>query len=135
MLKQPLTVPIKESGDIYRLEADYVIDLRPYSTKHIDLVVPKGFIYDGASVPRWLWSVSGLGIDGLHRAAALVHDFIYEHQGYFEDNDTGADIEISRKEADLIFKKILKEVGISSHKIFMAYYGVRLFGQKAWANT
>jgi hypothetical protein len=132
MYEQPHIIPIKESGDVYRLEHDYIIDLRPYTTKHVELVIEKGFVYDGASVPRWLWSLSGLGIDGLHRAAALVHDFIYIYKGDFKDDDTGSDITLSRKEADLIFKKMLTDVGIASHRVWLAYHGVRWFGQSVW---
>src|SRR5690606_37335397 len=45
------------------------------------ITVPAGFEHDGASVPRLLWTLSGAAPDGLHRAAALVHDFNYRHRG------------------------------------------------------
>ena len=40
------------------------------------MIIKKGFRWDGASVPKLFWWV-GFEPDGKHRAAALVHDFIY----------------------------------------------------------
>ena len=34
------------------------------------ILIPKGFVYDGASVPRLVWTLSGILPDGLIRAAA-----------------------------------------------------------------
>ena len=36
--------------------------------------VPRGFMSDGASIPRFLWSLAGGPLDGPYRDAALVHD-------------------------------------------------------------
>lgn len=134
MYKQPNIIPVKESGEVYELAEDYEITVTRFIGKDIDILIQAGFRYDGASVPRWLQSIVGMGIDGLHRAAALVHDFIYEHKGEFEDDVTGAPIHISRKDADKIFKNMLKEVGIASHRVFLVYWGVRLFGGSVWEN-
>jgi hypothetical protein len=46
-----------------------------------ELRFPVGFLSDGASVPRVLWSCSGLTPDGLIRLPALVHDGLYLHRG------------------------------------------------------
>ena len=43
--------------------------------------IKKGFTHDGASVPRLLWSITGIRPDGPIRAGALVHDWIYIHAG------------------------------------------------------
>jgi hypothetical protein len=45
--------------------------------------VPKGVRTDIASVPRLVWTLSGLTPDGLYRNAALIHDIIYMWCGEF----------------------------------------------------
>ena len=105
------------------------------------LVLPKGFRYDGASVPRFLWSVIGLRPDGLIRAAALVHDFLYFYGGkvpsgsyqILNDNDEWDNLESeediwTRKNSDRIFVRLMREFGVSKIKRRLAYYGVRSFG-------
>ena len=129
---QPLIIPVSESGKLYELQHDYEVDLINYIHRDIQLVIPEGFRYDGASVPRPLWSISGLSRDGLHRAAALVHDFIYHYKGDFVDESNQKDLTLTRKEADKVFRKMLKEVNIASHRCWLAYCGVRLFGGFWW---
>ena len=44
--------------------------------------VPEGYVSDGASIPRVLWSAVGGPLDGAYRDAALIHDFycdVMEH--------------------------------------------------------
>lgn len=101
------------------------------------IVIPAGFICDGASVPRFLWTITGITPDGMIRSAALVHDFLYKHGGKLP---TGCyqqlakydwiDLPIiwTRENADRIFCRIMRECGISMVKRRMAYRGVRMFG-------
>lgn len=90
-LSQPLNLPLrltsKEAKDLglkkyrsYILDTDYTYHWK-IGGKHFRITIPAGFKYDGASVPRVFWSVTGFLPDGLGRAAALVHDFIYVHKG------------------------------------------------------
>jgi hypothetical protein len=86
------------------------------------ITVPKGFNTDKASVP--------VGViikrdDRYIIDAALVHDYLYVKQmicGKF----------IKRKEADKIFKAIMKHVGASWIKQNTAYLGVRVGGWRYW---
>lgn len=104
------------------------------------IYVPKGFEYDGASVPRLAWTLSGLTPDGLIRAAALIHDWIYEHKGKLPKGswqvkdgkwrDVGT--VWKRKHADKIFKTIMLESGVSRYRANVAYAAVRLGGWIAW---
>lgn len=135
-MRQPLIIPIKESGQLYQLVEDYEIDLTPYGY-HSRLLIPKGFIYDGASVPRWWWSISGLSRDGIHRAAALVHDYIYELKGDVPATPMPLKsfpriVKFKRKAADQIFRDMLKDVAVADHRVWLAYVGVRAFGGLYW---
>ena len=139
-MKQPLTTPI--SNDLYRLEEDYFYSWEEEHYKS-GITVFGGFMHDGASVPRLTWSISGLRPDGLIRAAALVHDWIYRHKGelpadsqtYYDNNCNDWEPcfgKISRAKADHLFLKIMKESGMSSWKSKLAYRAVRLFGWYYW---
>ena len=147
------------------LEANYQPDLRPiaknkyqlwknwsYTWVKDDIIrrikIPAGFISDGASVPRGLWTITGITRDGLIRSAALVHDFLYFYGGDLpagsyqrigskdDSNLTWIDLEKiwTRKNADRIFCRIMRECGVSMFKRRMAYRGVRMFGWMFFKN-
>jgi hypothetical protein len=101
-----------------------------------NLVIPKGFEWDGASVPRFLWSLSGIRPDGLLRAAALVHDYIYRSKGRGVgwDRETGNPLGwlFTRKEADVLFYDMIREAGGGWWTAIRAYRAVRMFGWLAW---
>ena len=144
-LEHPLNVPIADR--LYRLVETYVYEWEK-SVPGTELVheyritVPKGYVYDGASVPRIVWTVSGLTPDGLIRAAALVHDWIYDHKGHLPEGSQqykDADgqwptlhVTWNRKAADRIFGRIMREAEVSKLKRRAAYRAVRLFGWIGW---
>lgn len=95
MPDQPITLMIKK--DKIMLMTDYYFK---YENKVIR--IPKGFIWDGATIPRFLWSILGVTPFGWANPASLVHDYIYILEGAI---DTG--IIIPRKWADEKFIKDL----------------------------
>src|SRR5213596_905374 len=51
-------------------------------------VAPIGSIVDGASIPRYLWSVMGGPFEGKYRNASVLHDVAYdEHKRPWQDCD------------------------------------------------
>ena len=149
-LPQPIIVPIAEG--LYRVVDDYYYewqiehsDRRIGATTftHQRLCVPTGFVSDGASVPRLLWTLTGLTPDGLIRAAALLHDYIYRHKGRLPagayqhfDKESGAwrdlDAVWSRRATDRLFARVMREAGVSKIKRRLAYLGVRVGGRFSW---
>ena len=81
--------------------------------------IPKGFIFDGASVPRCLWWF--LSPVGLLLIPGLVHDWGYK-------NDSWNDRDI----VDMLFRQVIKEVTDTTIIPWIAYFAVRLGGWKAW---
>ena len=134
---QPDIRPIKESGEIYILNEDYSYTVIR-SGKVIRFTVPRGFQYDGASVPRWVWSVIGFLPDGIHRPAALIHDYLYAHEGIVPGLDVGANKECTiyydRMFADNCLRSLMRDVGIKSWHIKTVYWAVRTFGGTYWAD-
>lgn len=85
-------------------------------------VIPRGFEYDGASVPRFFWRLVCPPLDPGAARAGAAHDYIYRRQPP----------EWTRGEADLMLLCLLIEDGLSPFRAQLAYRGVRLFGAPVW---
>jgi hypothetical protein len=131
---QPHISPIKtdNDGNCYELDHEY-----SFYQDGIDILVFKGFKYDGASVPRFAWTLSGMQQDGLWRSAALIHDILYLQNGmptkmlkssYYKVRFKNK-LTITRKEADKIFYKIMRENGVGKTRAWLAYKAVRIGGR------
>lgn len=120
---QPDIRPIKESGQIYRSYEPFTIKVNGR-----EIMVPAGFITDGASSPRLAWTLTGFARDGMHRAAAHIHDWLYENKGILPYGQMNYD----RKFADDVFHEMLKAYGIKSWHAWLAYKAVRIAGAAYW---
>jgi hypothetical protein len=78
------------------------------------IVIREGFVTNLASVPRILRSIYPRSPKLL--LASCIHDYLYE-QGIYD-----------RKTCDLIFKDLMKIVGVKKKKYKVMELGVRLFG-------
>lgn len=146
-LPQPKNMPIDgrpwglKRSRTYILIEDYIYQWT-YKRVEYRIKVPMGFLYDGASVPRGTWTISGLRPDGLIRAAATVHDFLYEFQGKLPrgcyqkfEHDVGwvsLRHEWTREACDKIFGRLMRDAGMPRRRRRMAYRAVDWFGKKAW---
>src|SRR5690606_33624367 len=83
------------------------------------LTIPRGFITDLASIPRFLWSFYS-PTEVATVLPAVIHDYLYACVS-----------EYNRLEADNIFYYALRENGVSKIKALKYYYAVRFFG---WAH-
>ena len=102
------------------LKEDYVfqnLDGRSYS-------IPAGFIWDGASIAKWLGAVPGLLEVGNTRynsalAEGLIHDYMYRNPQQF-----------TKKESDDLFYENLKRNNNLNPRVMSA--GVKIFGGRAY---
>ena len=83
--------------------------------------VPKGFVCDGATIPKFLWLVIGHPMDA-YAQAAFLHDYICKH---LRDK-------YNRKQGEQIMLEAMKVLGISLWKRRIIYRGLRLFGWYCW---
>ena len=83
---------------------------------NILITVQKGFIYNGASIPRSLWSVVGCPMDYAYESC--LHDALYASKIF------------NRKECDKYFYKALKARGVSLITAKELYLGVRFGGEE-----
>jgi hypothetical protein len=124
-------------GNRYRLFEAYVYVWAKGGARY-RLVVPVGFENDLASVPRLLWVV----ISPFDLGAAVVpHDWLYATGGrpppgswqVWRDGDwTDDERAWTRRNADRLFGRLMREVGVSRPKRRAAYLAVRLFGAFSW---
>jgi hypothetical protein len=144
MIEQPDIRPfLTRSGWSYRLNSPYFYEWEKSGLRR-RLRIAAGFEYDGASVPRFLWTLTGIERDGLQRAAALVHDVMYHHEGrlpagmqeIWSDGhlewEPLPEVRWARAEADALFCRMLREAGVGMLKRRMMYRGVRAFGWMFW---
>jgi hypothetical protein len=88
--------------------------------------IPKGFIFDGASIPRPLWWF--LSPVGLLLIPGLIHDW-----GYRYNTGSGVKSNISDRGIwDILFRQIIKEVTDTTIIPWIAWAAVRIGGWKAW---
>lgn len=98
------------------------------------ILIPKDFVFDGASIPRPLWGV--LSPVGLLLIPGLIHDYGYKHQQLWQETYTnqrkpymeGA----NRAEWDRLFKEIGEEVNGFAVIDYLAWLALRLFGWLPW---
>lgn len=124
----------------YLLMEDYTITWWEDGTR-FRIVIPREFITDLASVPRLLWTLSNLTPDGLIRAGALVHDWIYAQRGQLTYGlyqvKVGSlwvpcSLPFSRSRADALFQAINTKAEMTRKNVVKAWLGVRLGGLLSW---
>ena len=93
-------------------------------------VIPKGFQFDGASVPKFL--ATFLSPVGVLLVGGLVHDYIYKHRVLLKKDKTVARV-YEQKEADVLFRDIGISVNGFVFMNYLAYYALRLAGFVAWS--
>ena len=108
----------KLSAGIYKLITPF--EYKPKGEKIVK--VPIGFISDGASIPRFAWSIIGSPWGGKYTEAAIIHDYLY-----FTRTTT-------RKYADKIFILGMRDLGVSWWRRVTMYRSVRSFGWIPWNN-
>lgn len=104
MRTYPVEVVVDGKDVKYRLTEDF---------KFLGYEIPKGFISDGASVPRLFWSVFPPVRD--YFGSALLHDYLLS-------------IGTDWRKAEIVFEKGLKEEGIGDLRRSLMIGAVKLWG-------
>ena len=101
--------------NVFILFEDVVVESLGYS-----ITVKKGFDFDGASIPKWLWSIYGSPLNGNYVVASLIHDGLYASQ------------KVSKSVSDKIFLDVMKQSNVGYIKRTSMYLAVTMFGGKDW---
>jgi len=134
-------IPVTKRGERrrYELMQDWKCDLLG---RGFTFIIPKGFIFDGASIPRIFWNM--LSPSGYLFLAGLLHDFIYKYRFVYvysaiESLDGGEPRIIkdwfNQEEADHRFEALANKICMGAHNFTKAaYLTLRGFGFVAWKN-
>lgn len=95
----------------------------------VEYVIPKGFNFDGASIPKFLHT--WLSPVGVLLMGGLVHDYAYKYETLKKKNKGTMGV-LTQKEADIIFRDINIEVNGFHFLNYLAYWALRLGGFVAW---
>lgn len=134
---QPL--PVRSRGERRRwfVLEDWTCD---FLGRGFTYIIPKGFIFDGASIPRLFWNI--LNPTGYLFIAGLLHDFVYKYRFLYTYSTIecldGKERKIikepyNQKEADKKFEDLADEICMGAHFFTRcSYIALRVFGSKAW---
>ena len=101
-----------------------------YNIDGEEYVIPAGFQFDGASIPKFLrtfFSPVGVLLIG-----GLVHDYAYKYKTLLKKNKKDTMGELTQKRADEIFRDINIIVNGFYSMNYLAYWSLRIGGFVAW---
>jgi hypothetical protein len=114
---QPELVP-DVVDNLQQIAADFVAYLAL-----IAYWIPRGYVYDGASIPRIFWFLIGSPFEPVFAAAALVHDWFYlTHL-------------VPRAVADECLYQLLRACGVGTVRAHIIWAAVRSCAGFAWTNN
>ena len=99
-----------------------------YELNGTKYVIPAGFKFDGASIPKFLHTF--LSPVGVLLLGGLVHDYAYKYAAL--QPKKGALLLLDQKKADEIFRDINIEINGFYFMNYLAYWSLRLGGFMAW---
>lgn len=101
-----------------------------YELNGVKYVIPKGFTFDGASVPKFL--ATFLSPVGVLLLGGLIHDYAYKYAALKPALQKSSLLVLNQKQADKIFRDINIEVNGFYFLNYLAYWALRLGGWLAW---
>jgi len=143
----PLPIPTtNQPSALHRLVA-YVTEVRQWQVvenwefefEGKTFVIPAGFVFDGASIPRPLWGI--LSPTGILLIPGLIHDFGYRYDYVWtrsEDSDNGfakTDRGAGRHHWDGIFFRVGTRINNLFYVNWLAAAALTLMGWLAWNNN
>ena len=136
-LMKPLKIATKGKG-FFKMILMWILGVRhweiakdfEYTLNEEKFVIPAGFKFDGASIPKFLHPF--LSPVGVLLIGGLVHDYAYKFETLLKKNKTDTLGTISQKRADEIFRDINIEVNGFYLMNYLAYWSLRLGGFMAW---
>ncbi len=100
----------------------------------VEIVIQKGFRFDGASIPRPFWAI--LSPTGLLLIPGLIHDYGYKYDQLWKKDENNKIIEYMRGAGKNYWDKLFLEVGKQVNGFALidriAWLGVAIGGGGAW---
>ena len=80
--------------------------------------IPKGYCFDGASVPRFFWRIIGPNTDNNFLIASLIHDVLCENHHY---------VDYDMKFSTEVFNALLEVSDVNPFKRFCMKHSVNFY--------
>ena len=96
LIKDKKLKPFKTDKDI----SVYIVT----NLRTISFIIKAGYTWDGATIPRFFWSIVGGKENPSFLTASMIHDYMLEHK-----EELGFKTSDSPRLTSLIFREILKE--------------------------
>jgi len=134
---KPLSIPTKGKGfwgaiytwlmvtRTWEIVADF-----QFSIDGTNYIIPKGFVFDGASVPKFLHT--WLSPMGVLLTGGLIHDYMYKYTVLLKSSKNRVSDELSQSDADKMFRDINIEVNGFRAINYLAYWALVVGGFFAW---
>lgn len=114
-------MPVCLAGDRLQFTVRTALTIRHGGT-WITREEPEGASWDGATIPRGLWSIAGHPLEQRWRWASYWHDRLCESATCVED----------RTIADAVFLRLLRSAGIVRWRRLAMWAAVRFYGLILW---
>jgi len=136
-LMKPLRIATKDKG-FFKMILMWLLGVRhweiakdfEYELNGNKYVIPAGFIFDGASIPKFLHTF--LSPVGVLLIGGLVHDYAYKYAALNPKGKKDALLLLDQKKSDQIFRDINIEINGFYFMNYLAYWSLRLGGFMAW---
>lgn len=132
---RPLRIPTKDKGFfgaiwmwLWTTRQWEIVEDWEYELDGTTYVIRTGFVFDGASIPKYFWNY--LSPTGVLLIPGLIHDWAYKYQT-LESTNAYKEM-VTQKQADIIFRDVAIDVNGFKAINYIAYYALRLFGWWAW---
>jgi len=97
-----------------------LLDELIYENKDFIFIIKKGFTFDGASIPRILWTTIGCPFGASYTKPACLHDALYATKLF------------SREQSDDLFLEAMLATGVDKTTAEQMHTAVRLFGKNVY---
>ena len=129
---------IKNQKKKYPFELRNTVEVFILTTERkFKFTVPKGYIWNGADIPRIFWRVIGSRTDNDFLIASMLHDYLLEFKVYMLNEVLKNEINASeyRRLTSLIFREKIKKQGTNVIKANVMAWCVDVFqilNRKEW---
>lgn len=138
----PIPIPSYSQSNFFKKILIWIFSVRKwklteqwhfqYKKENEVFVIPEGYIFDGGSVPRFLWAL--LSPVGMILIQSLIHDYGYDYaQLWCVDKTNGKIIPYKKGSSKDIWDDLFREIGNQVNGVrwinFLAFQAVRAFGR------
>ncbi len=145
-LLTPVSIPTKNQDSVYKKWLIYFYSVRKWKLmenwkyelvaddgKSNTIIIPKGFVFDGASIPRIFWFF--LSPIGLLLIPALIHDYGYKYNQLWTI-ENGKPVAYMKEAGQKYWDNLFKYVGNNVNNIIVvntiARFAVGIAGKKTF---